>query len=191
MQFHPTDLKGVYRIELEPHFDKRGFFARTFCRQEFAEHGLEGHIEQCNLVRNQVQGTLRGIHYHVAPLGEIKIVQCVRGAVYDVLVDLRPASSTYGRWVAFELREDRPEMLYVPKGMGHGYQTLESETYLTYFHSERAHPDAEKGITWNHPGLGIPWPLPHPILSDRDRSHPHFELQRDSGHTISQLGSDV
>jgi len=194
MQSISTAIEGVHLIQLAPYEDERGFFSRTYCRQWFDEHGLAHHIEQCNLVRNTARGTLRGIHFHVPPMGEVKIVQCVRGAVYDVVVDLRVESNTYGQWNAVELRDNNPQVLYLPKGVGHGYQTLEPETYVTYFMSESAQPETERGIAWNDTSLQIPWPITQPILSVRDRSHPLFDFDhyfREQTAMIRSLPSHV
>jgi dTDP-4-dehydrorhamnose 3,5-epimerase len=178
MQFSETELEGVYRIQLAPKVDSRGYFSRTFCRKELRSRGLVAHIEQCNLVRNERKGVLRGIHFHEPPLGEVKIIQCVRGSLFDVLVDLRPESATYGKWISTELRAANPVALYVPKGIGHGYQTLEDETYLTYFMSDTANPSAEQGIRWNDPGLNIDWPIRNPRLSNRDESRADFDFMQ-------------
>jgi dTDP-4-dehydrorhamnose 3,5-epimerase len=177
VKFHETSLPGAYRIELEPHVDPRGSFTRTFCRGTLGARGLEAHVEQCNLVTNEAAGTLRGIHYHLRPAGEIKIVQCVAGAIFDVLVELRPESPSYGKWISVELRGDRREVLYIPKGIGHAYQTLVPGSIVSYFMSEAFVPGSERGYRWDDPLLAIPWPLPDPILSDRDRALPGLDLE--------------
>lgn len=176
MRFVATELAGAFVIELEPHHDHRGFFARTFCEREFAEHGLVAHFVQCNIAWNKEKGTLRGMHYQTPPHAEAKIIRCTRGAIYDVIVDIRPGSATLGRWIAVELTPQNGWMLYVPEGFAHGYQTLVPDTEVSYWMSAYPDPAAERGVRWNDPVLGIRWPLPSPILSDRDRSHPDFRL---------------
>jgi dTDP-4-dehydrorhamnose 3,5-epimerase len=178
MEFRKTHLEGVYHILLEPRVDLRGSFLRTFSRDGFERQGLNGHIEQCNLVINEPRGTLRGIHYHVRPAGEVKIVQCVRGAVFDVVIDLRPESVSYGEWVSHELTGDRPELLYIPKGMAHAYQTLEPHSTVSYFMSEAFVAGTERGAPWDDAWFSIPWPLSNPVLSERDRAHPPFDSER-------------
>lgn len=176
MEFVETRLTGAFRILLEPKVDNRGSFTRTFSREQLEERGLAGSLEQCNIVKNELAGTLRGIHYHLRPAGEVKFVQCVRGAVFDVLVDLRPESETYGEWISLELTDARPEILYIPKGMGHAYQTLEPQSTVLYFMTEAFVPGTERGFRWDEPSLGIPWPLPDPILSTRDQALPDLDL---------------
>lgn len=181
MDFVETRLPGAFRILLEPKVDNRGSFTRTFNREELEERGLAGSLEQCNIVTNELAGTVRGIHYHLRPAGEVKFVQCVRGAIFDVLVDLRPESETYGEWISLELEETRPEILYIPKGMGHAYQTLEPQSTVVYFMSEAFVPGTERGFRWDDPALGIPWPLAEPILSPRDQALPYLDLE---GHRL-------
>ncbi|NNC90975.1 MAG: dTDP-4-dehydrorhamnose 3,5-epimerase family protein [Acidimicrobiia bacterium] len=178
MQFVETRLAGAFRILLEPKVDARGSFTRTFSRDELEERGLADSLEQCNTVTNERAGTLRGVHYHLRPAGEVKFVQCVRGAVFDVLVDLRPESETYGEWISLELQETRPEILYIPKGMGHAYQTLEPQSTVLYFMSEAFVAGTERGFRWDDPALGIPWPVADPILSARDQALPDLDLER-------------
>jgi dTDP-4-dehydrorhamnose 3,5-epimerase len=175
MRFIPTELAGAWLIELELRHDARGYFARTFCEQEFAGQGLVSRFVQCNVAWNKAAGTLRGLHYQAAPHAETKVVRCTRGALYDVIVDLRPGSPTRGKWVAVELAPMNGLMLYVPEGFAHGYQTLEPDTEVSYLMSALPVPEAERGLRWDDPALAIRWPLPSPILSDRDRSHPPFQ----------------
>ena len=177
MEFRETRLSGVYRLQLDPNVDHRGTFTRTFCRETLENQGLKGHVEQCNVVMNEVRGTLRGIHYHVRPAGEVKMVQCVNGALYEVLVDLRSESETCGEWISMELRGASAEVVYIPKGIGHAYQTLEPNSIVTYFMSEAFRPGTERGIRWNDPHFSIPWPLAEPTLSEKDRSYPDFDLE--------------
>lgn len=171
MKFTATPVSGVSLIEWERIEDARGFFARSFCRQEFERQGLTSQFVQGNVSWNTARGTLRGIHYQTGPHAEAKIVRCTRGAVYDVAVDLRLESATYGTWVGVELTARNDRMLYIPEGCGHGYQTLEPDTEVTYLVSAMHAPGHEGGVAWNDPTLNIPWPVPDPIMSDRDRSH--------------------
>lgn len=188
MDFVETGFNGVFRILLKPNVDNRGTFTRTFCRSEMEKRGLVGSLEQCDLVTNQRAGTLRGIHYHLRPQGEVKFVQCVSGSVFDVLVDLRPESDTYGEWLSFELSGTRAEILYVPKGIGHAYQTLEPASTVQYFMSEAFVPGSERGVRWDDSALGIPWPLSDPILSERDHALPYLDLELHRGEHQSGGG---
>lgn len=179
MIFKQTKLKGAYLIEMEALEDSRGFFARTFCREEFEKHGLTPQVAQCNLSFNRKRGTLRGIHYQVAPHEEAKLVICLAGSIYDVIVDLRADSPTYGEWIALELSaRDHCRMLYIPQGFAHGFQTLEDDSEVFYQISEFYAPEYARGIRWNDPTLRIQWPEPHPILSKRDMSHPDFQTRQ-------------
>jgi dTDP-4-dehydrorhamnose 3,5-epimerase len=176
MQFTETELAGAYVIDLERREDERGFFARAWCAAEFASHGLDTRISQCNISFNERLGTLRGMHYQVPPHAEVKVVRCTRGAVYDVIVDLRPESPTYRSWIAVELTAQNGRLLYVPEGFAHGYQTLEDETETFYQVSVPYTPDAERGVRWNDPAFGIEWPdAPERVISEKDRSWPDFE----------------
>jgi dTDP-4-dehydrorhamnose 3,5-epimerase len=172
MLFRELELGGAFAIELEPHRDERGFFARTWCRKEFAERNLFSDFVQCSLSFNIEAGTLRGLHYQLKPYVETKIVQCVRGAIYDVIVDLRPSSATYLHWIGLELRAPSRRMLYVPADFAHGFQTLEAETEVTYMISEFHRPQATTGIRYDDPSLAIEWPLPIARISARDTSWP-------------------
>jgi len=174
MRFLPAQLNGVYLIEWKLIEDQRGFFARSFCQREFEEHGLKGRFPQCNTSWNKEKGTLRGMHYQIAPHAEVKVVRCTRGAIYDVVIDLRPGSPTYCKWMAAELNARTHRMLYVPEGFAHGYQTLEPDTETFYMVSEFYTPAAERGVRWNDPRFRIQWPLPNPILSAKDAAHPDF-----------------
>ncbi len=189
MDFQETHLAGVFQVLLDPNVDNRGTFTRVFDRGEMEKRGLGGSLEQCNLVTNQQASTLRGIHYHLRPQGEVKLVQCVSGSVFDVLVDLRPESDTYGEWTSFELAGDRREMLYIPKGIGHAYQTLEPGSNVLYFMSEAFVPGTERGVRWNDPSLAISWPLANPILSDRDRALPDLDLDQHRRQHSTRDGS--
>jgi dTDP-4-dehydrorhamnose 3,5-epimerase len=170
-----TELAGVYLIELDARRDERGTFLRTFCRESFQELGLPADFTQHNLVSNDARATLRGLHYQAPPHAEVKVVQCVRGSIYDVVVDLRRDSPTFGQWQAVQLSAAEPRLLYVPENMAHGYMTLEPETQIAYLHSAAYAPPAERGIRWNDPTLAIDWPLGDPILSERDRNLPPFQ----------------
>lgn len=172
MTFTPGPLDGLWLIGLEPRHDHRGWFARTWCASEFSDHGLNTHWPQANTTRSLHHGILRGLHWQADPHPEIKLIRCARGAVWDVVVDVRPGSPTHGRWAAFELSEDRPLQLYVPGGFAHGFQCLTDQCELDYLMSDSYHADLARGLRWNDPHLAIPWPIPDPILSDRDAALP-------------------
>jgi len=175
MIFAETELPGAYVIDLEPIEDSRGFFARAWSDQELAEHGLETRIAQCNVSLTQRKGTIRGMHFQLPPHEEVKLVRCTRGALYDVIVDLRQDSSTFKRWFGVELSEDNRRTLYVPRGFAHGFQTLADETEIFYMISEPYSPDAANGVRWDDPAFGIIWPLGDPtVISDKDRGWPGF-----------------
>ncbi len=174
MKFVETKLKGAFIIELEGFDDERGFFARTFCQKEFEAHGLSPTLVQCSISFNKKTGSLRGMHYQVAPYEEAKLVRCTRGAIYDVIIDLRPESSTFKQWIAVELTAENHRMLYVPEGSGHGFQTLEDNTEVFYQMSEFYHPECARGVRWDDPAFEIKWPISNRILSDRDCSYPDF-----------------
>lgn len=175
MKFTPTTLAGAYVIELERLEDERGYFARTFCRDEFAAHGLHSAFPQCNTSFNARKGTLRGMHYQEKPHEEAKIVRCTRGAIHDVIVDIRRDSLTYGKWIAVELTADNARMLYIPEGFAHGFQTLADGSEVFYQMSEMFHPESARGLRWNDPALAIRWPLASPIVSGRDAGYPDLE----------------
>ena len=170
MKFIETPLKGAYIIELEPIEDERGFFARSFCKEEFKRHGIEFEVAQCNISYNKKKGTLRGMHYQAPPHEEGKLVSCIKGAICDVIIDLRPDSPTYCKWFAVELTAKNYKMLYVPKGFAHGFQTLEDNTVVFYQMSEFYHPECARGVRWNDPAFGIEWPISNPIMSEKDKS---------------------
>ena len=172
MKFHPTPLKGAVVVELARIEDGRGFFARSFCQEEFRAHGLSPVVAQCNVSWNRRKGTLRGLHFQAKPHDEAKLVRCTRGAVWDVIVDLRDDSPTRLRWHAVELSADNRLALYVPEGFAHGFQTLQDDSEVHYQMAEFYHADLARGIPWNDPKIGIVWPLADPILSERDRSYP-------------------
>ncbi len=174
MHFTQTALPGAYVIDLEPFGDDRGFFARAFCVREFEERGLQAHVEQCNLSFNHRAGTLRGMHYQVPPATEAKLVRCVRGAIHDVIVDLRPGSDTYGEHVGVELSADDRRALYVPPLFAHGYQALTDGAEVLYQVSRAYSPEHERGLRHDDPALGIRWPLPVTVISQKDASWPLF-----------------
>jgi dTDP-4-dehydrorhamnose 3,5-epimerase len=175
MLFHETKLPGVFEIHLEPHPDNRGLFARSWCQKEFDAHGLNPRLVQCNLSFNMRKGTLRGMHFQEPPYAEVKVVRCTRGAIYDVVVDLRPSSSTYRDWTAAVLTATNRCMIYVPEGCGHGFLTLEDETEVSYQMSEFYNPESARGARWNDPAFQIVWPGKVEVISDRDRTYPNFE----------------
>lgn len=174
MIFKETKLKEAYIIELEALEDERGFFARSFCQKEFEEHHLNPRIVQCNISSNKKKGTLRGMHYQIAPYEEAKLVSCTMGVIYDVIVDLRPDSSTYCQWFAVELSAENYKMLYVPEGFAHGFQTLEDNTIVLYQMSEFYHPECARGVRWDDSAFGIKWPLSNRIVSKKDMNYPDF-----------------
>lgn len=168
MKFEETKLKGAYVIELERRGDERGYFARAFCRREFEAHGLEPVIAQANVAVNKARGTLRGMHFQYPPAAETKLVRCTRGAILDVIVDLRPESPTYLEHVAVELDEDGQRALYVPERFAHGYQTLVENTHTSYQVGEFYAPEFEGGLRYDDPRLGLRWPLPVASISPKD-----------------------
>ena len=175
MIFTPLELEGAYLVDLERREDERGFFARTWCREEFDAAGLATRLVQSSLSYNRRAGTLRGLHWQVAPHEEEKLVRCSRGAIRDVLVDLRPQSPTYLMHVGIDLRAREGRSVYVPKGLAHGFQTLEDDTEVCYQMSEPYEPSAGHGLRWNDPLFCISWPLPDPILNRRDANYPDFQ----------------
>ena len=174
--FSEMAVHGVYVVDLEPVADERGFFARSWCAREFADHGLETGIAQCSVSYNSRRGTLRGMHWQESPHEEVKLVRCIRGAIYDVAADLRPESPTFGRWTSVELSAENRSALYIPKGCAHGFQALEDETEIFYAISEFYAPEASRGFRYDDPRFGIEWPLPDEIVvSERDLSWPAYE----------------
>jgi dTDP-4-dehydrorhamnose 3,5-epimerase len=170
MKFTETKLAGAFLIDLERREDNRGFFARTFCQNEFAEHGLNTTIAQANVAFNRYKGTLRGMHFQFPPAAESKLVRCPRGAIVDIIVDLRPESSTYLEHVAVELNEENGTALYVPARFGHGYQVLADDTETTYQVGEFYTPEVEGGLRYDDPRLDLTWPLPVAEISDKDKA---------------------
>lgn len=174
MIFEETKLRGAHLIKLKELTDDRGFFARSWCQREFEEHGLVARVVQTNLSFNHKKGTLRGMHYQVAPYEETKLVRCTRGAIYDVIVDLRPQSPTYYQWVGAELTDANHHMLFVPEGFAHGFQTLAHGTEVTYQVSQFYTPGAEQGARYDDPAFGISWPLDVKVISDKDAKWPDY-----------------
>jgi dTDP-4-dehydrorhamnose 3,5-epimerase len=174
MQFYKTTLAGAHLILSEPAWDERGFFSRTFCMRAFAEHGLETAFVQHSTSYNIRRGTLRGMHFQRPPHGEVKLVSCLKGAIWDVIVDLRPGSASFGRWEGFELTAQNRRRLYIPKGFAHGFQTLADDTEVGYLISEFHVPEAAAGHRHDDPAFAIEWPLPLTVMSARDRSWPEF-----------------
>jgi dTDP-4-dehydrorhamnose 3,5-epimerase len=174
MIFKETKIKGAFLIEPELIPDKRGFFARSFCKDEFKKHGLETDIVQCNISYNKKKGTLRGMHYQVPPSEEEKIVSCIKGSIFDVIVDLRKNSPSYLQWHSEKLLADSFRMLYLPKGCAHGFQTLEDNCIVYYQMGESYHPACARGLRWNDPSIGIVWPVTAKIISEKDKNYGNF-----------------
>jgi len=174
--FTSTAIEGAYVIETERHSDERGWFGRTFCRDEFVRHGLDWTVEQCSLSFNEAKGTLRGMHFQSGPGAEPKLVRCVHGQIFDVVLDLRPASTTFRRWVARELNGDQADGLYVPSGCAHGFLTLEPDTEVLYMIGAPYVPALARGVRWNDPAFSIDWPFTPSIMSARDAGYPDFTL---------------
>jgi dTDP-4-dehydrorhamnose 3,5-epimerase len=180
MIFTETHLRGAYEIVLEPHTDERGAFARSFCTREFEAHGLRFAVVQSNLSFNRTRGTLRGMHYQQTPNQEGKLIQCMRGALYDVIVDLRAESPTFRQWIGIELRAapgQPSKIVYAPPGFAHGFLTLEDDTEVFYQMSEFYAPQSARGFRWNDPTIGVEWPAPVRVISERDRTYPDFVVQ--------------
>ncbi len=176
MKFNPTKISGAYLIEIEPITDERGFFARSFCADEFQQHGLNTNFVQCNVSFTAQQGTIRGMHYQIAPDTETKLVRCTKGAIYDVILDLRPESPTFKQWVAAELTADNHQMFYIPSGCAHGLQTLVNDTEVFYQMAGVYNAASARGVRWNDPTFGIEIPLPVSVINDRDRDYSDFIL---------------
>lgn len=174
MRFKETPLPGAYLIDLEKRSDERGFFARLFCAEEFQAHGLESRFLQVNNSHSLKRGTLRGLHYQLEPLAETKLVRCVKGSLYDLILDLRSSSTTFGHSFGATLSAENRLMMYVPKGFAHGFLTLEDDVELLYFVSQRYSRELERGVRWNDPQFQMQWPFPPTIISERDQQHPDF-----------------
>lgn len=176
MEFHKTKLPGVFEIRIEAKPDERGFFARTWCRTEFEAQGLATNLVQCSLSFNKRKGTLRGMHYQIAPNQETKLIRCTQGAIYDVVLDLRPQSPAFKDWVGIELTAGKRNMMYVPQGCAHGFLTLEDQSEVTYQMSEFQNPEAARGVRWDDPAFQIKWPAKVEVISERDRTYPDFQV---------------
>ena len=175
MKFVHTKLRGAYKIEIEAHRDERGFFARSWCEKELADHGLNACVKQCNISFNNSKGTLRGMHYQAEPHAEVKIVRCTKGSIYDVIIDLRKDSDTYKQYYGAELSDTNHSMLYVPEGFAHGFQTLTDKAEVLYYMAHQYVADAARGVRWNDPAFGIEWPQEKQrIISTRDAQYPDY-----------------
>lgn len=176
MIFTETKLQGAYLVELEPLKDERGFFALSWSEREFAERGLESRLAECNISFNRRKGTVRGMHYQESPHGQAKLVRCTMGAVFDVMIDLRPSSPTFKRWLAFELTAKNHVALYIPIDFAHGFQTLEDNSEVLYQMSEVYSPGDGRGVRWDDPAFRIEWPHKVTLINERDASYPDFSL---------------
>jgi dTDP-4-dehydrorhamnose 3,5-epimerase len=174
MIFQETKMRGVFEIQIQPHRDDRGFFARTWCRKEFEDQGLECELVQCSISHSMQKGTLRGMHFQAPPFQETKVVRCTQGAIYDVVLDLRPQSATFRDWIAVVLTAEIRNMIYVPKGCAHGFLTLKDDTEVFYQMSESYSPDSARGVRWDDPAFRIAWPEKVNMISDRDRMYADF-----------------
>ncbi len=174
MKFTATKIAGVFEVEIQPHEDERGFFARTWCQKEFEDKRLNPNLAQCSISFNPKKGTLRGVHYQEAPHQEAKLVRCTRGAIYDVALDLRPQSATFKQWTAAVLSADNRRGFYVPEGCAHGFITLDDNTEVFYQISEFFSPGTSRGVRWDDPAFAIEWPAEVCVISERDRSYPEF-----------------
>ena len=174
MKFTPTPVVGAFVIESEPIPDERGAFMRTWCAREAETHGLCAAVAQCSISSNRARGTLRGMHYQVAPAEETKVVRCIRGAIFDVVLDLRPEASSFRRWFGAVLSRDNHCAMYIPRGVAHGFITLEDDCDVYYQMSDVHEPSAARGVRWNDPAFGIEWPAEVRVISERDRNYPDF-----------------
>jgi dTDP-4-dehydrorhamnose 3,5-epimerase len=176
MIFTKTNLEGAFIIEIQRLEDERGFFARTFCQKEFIQHGLNTRVAQCNVSYNKKKGTLRGMHLQASPFQEAKLVQCTYGAIYDVIIDLRPESPTYMEHLGVTLSAQQYRILYIPEGFAHGFLTLEESSNVFYQMSEFYAPEYARGFRWNDPAFNIVWPAEVAVISKRDASYPDFSM---------------
>jgi dTDP-4-dehydrorhamnose 3,5-epimerase len=175
MIFHETKISGAFEIDPERKSDVRGFFARTWCQKEFKDYGLDAHLVQCSISFNRSKGTLRGLHYQTAPFAEAKLVRCTQGAIYDIVLDLRPDSGTFRDWIAVTLTAENRNMVYIPRGCAHGFLTLQDATEVLYQMSEFFNSESARGVRWNDPAFRIVWPEAVRVISERDRNYPDFE----------------
>jgi dTDP-4-dehydrorhamnose 3,5-epimerase len=178
VRFTETTLRGVWLIDLDLKEDERGFFARLWCSEAMAARGLGAGLAQCSLSYNRRRGTVRGMHWQEAPFAEAKVVHCITGAIYDVALDMREGSPTFGRWFAAELTAKNRRMLYVPEGCAHGFQTLADHSEMLYLTSTAHVPALARGVCWDDPTFGIQWPLPRSIISTRDLSYPRWNERK-------------
>ena len=178
LNFRPLALQGSFLIEPERIADERGFFARTYCRQEFAEHDLNPEMLQCSISVNTARHTLRGMHFQKTPHQEAKLVRCTQGAAHHVIIDLRGESESYLQWAAVELNARDRSMLYIPEGVAHGFITLEDDSEVFYQMSENYHPESAAGVRWNDPAFGIEWPIEPAVISEQDSNYPDFGSKR-------------
>jgi dTDP-4-dehydrorhamnose 3,5-epimerase len=174
MRFESTRLEGAWLVQLEPLHDSRGFFARTFCVNEFHSHGLETKFPQHSISSSARKGTIRGLHFQREPRSEAKLVRCLKGSIWDAIVDLRPGSPTFRKWTGFELSAENGTQLYIPKGFAHGFQTLGDDVLVNYLISEFHEPAAASGVRYNDPAFCVEWPLPVTEISEKDLRWPHF-----------------
>ncbi|MGH8067552.1 MAG: dTDP-4-dehydrorhamnose 3,5-epimerase [Candidatus Entotheonellia bacterium] len=181
MIFKELSLSGAYLVMLDKHVDSRGFFARTWCQQEFEQHSLVARIVQSNMSFNKHKGTLRGMHYQIAPYEETKLIRCTSGSIYDVIIDLRPDSPTYRQWVGVTLSAKAHPMLYVPAGFAHGFQTLEDDSEVSYQVSQFYAPEYERGLRYNDPAFDIKWPLDITVMSTKDQGWPDYMVEEPTG----------
>jgi dTDP-4-dehydrorhamnose 3,5-epimerase len=177
MKFEPTAFSEIWVIELDLREDERGFLARTFCEKEFAERSLNTRWPQCNLTRTLRRGMIRGLHYQAEPRPEIKLIRCSSGAIFDVVVDVRPNSPTFGKWAGFELTAENRRQLYLPGGFAHGLQCLQDNSEVFYQMSEFYDPELARGVRWDDPTVNVHWPVPNPLVSERDRHLPYLQFQ--------------
>jgi dTDP-4-dehydrorhamnose 3,5-epimerase len=187
MKFTETPLKGAFLIDLEKKGDHRGFFARFFCENEYRAHNLVTHFVQINNSLTATKGTLRGMHYQLEPSGEVKVVRCIRGSLFDMILDLRPDSPTFGKSFGAELNAENRSMMYVPKGFAHGFVTLQDDTEALYLVSSFYAPDLERGIRYNDPRFGINWPIQPVEISDKDKNWPDFDPKYHGVDTLKNL----
>lgn len=171
MIFTETKLKGVYLVDIERREDERGFFARSWCSDEFHKHGLNQNLVQCNISYNKKKGTLRGMHYQVTPFAEAKLVRCTRGSIFDVVIDLRKNSDTFCRWLSVELTSENHRALYIPEDCAHGFQTLVDDAEVFYQMSEYYRPEYSRGVRWDDPAFQVVWPLKDIVISQKDAQY--------------------
>ncbi|MGB7265925.1 MAG: dTDP-4-dehydrorhamnose 3,5-epimerase [Terracidiphilus sp.] len=175
MLFHETKLPGVFEVQLEPHLDERGFFARSWCQNEFEAHGLSPRLVQCNISFNMQKATLRGLHFQASPHAESKLVRCTSGAIYDVVLDLRPQSPAFRQWIGVTLTAENRLMIYIPEGCAHGFLTIEDRTEVFYQMTEFYDAESARGVRWNDRAFQIAWPTAPVVISERDRTYQDFQ----------------